>query len=232
MDAWFHKNYNAAPIRRSQVPGLRFGMPIGAGEWVDLKEKGFKFLVALAAVLVFVLVFAWDYMPWNAAAPDETKNPEFQRLAAMDEAEMRELVWPTSAADIEADQPEFGRKALGDMISPKFELCGAGARISCVVDGDTFWYKGEKIRIADIDAPEVSNPECAREGELGKRATNRMIALLNAGPITMRSTNEEFDQYGRRLLVVTRSGRSLGAVLVREGLAERWGGPRINWCRR
>ncbi len=38
------------------------------------------------------------------------------------------------------------------------------------------------------------------------------------------------DRYGRSLMLVTRDGASLGAVLVREGLAEQWGGPRRAWC--
>jgi endonuclease YncB( thermonuclease family) len=34
-----------------------------------------------------------------------------------------------------------------------------------VVDGDTFWYQGTKIRIADINAPEVSHPGCPQKAE-------------------------------------------------------------------
>lgn len=38
------------------------------------------------------------------------------------------------------------------------------------------------------------------------------------------------DDYGRSLMLVTRGGESLGAVLVDEGLAEQWGGVRRAWC--
>ncbi len=31
-------------------------------------------------------------------------------------------------------------------------------RRTCVVDGDTIWLEGVKIRIADIDTPEISQP--------------------------------------------------------------------------
>ena len=41
-------------------------------------------------------------------------------------------------------------------VSAAFTLCGSGTRLNCVVDGDTFWMSGEKIRIADIDTPELS----------------------------------------------------------------------------
>lgn len=45
---------------------------------------------------------------------------------------------------------------LSSSASEAFSVCGSGQRITCVVDGDTFWFRGEKIRIADIDTPELS----------------------------------------------------------------------------
>ncbi|WP_284124197.1 thermonuclease family protein [Parerythrobacter aestuarii] len=119
-----------------------------------------------------------------------------------------------------------------DSESARFPICGDGARVTCVVDGDTIWYQGTKIRIADIDTPEVSSPGCPREAQLGARATRRLQALLNAGAFTLAPNPEgrDTDPYGRSLKLVTRDGRSLGDTLVREGLAERWGGPRIAWC--
>src|SRR4051812_41715477 len=53
----------------------------------------------------------------------------------------------------------------------QFSLCFTGGGYNCVVDGDTIWLKGEKIRIADIDAPETHEPRCASEKELGDQAT-------------------------------------------------------------
>lgn len=105
-------------------------------------------------------------------------------------------------------------------------------RVTCVVDGDTIWYRGTKIRIADLDTPEVSKPGCANEAAMGRKATARMQALLNAGPFSLEPNPEgrSEDRYGRSLKLVTRNGASLGDVLVREGLAERWGGPRRAWC--
>ena len=103
--------------------------------------------------------------------------------------------------------------------------------MTCVVDGDTIWYRGEKIRIADIDTPEVSRPECPREAELGAAATQRMLALLNEGAFSLEPDGDrDRDHYGRLLRTVTRDGASLGAVLVDEGLAEEWGGARLEWC--
>ena len=111
-----------------------------------------------------------------------------------------------------------------------FGACLGPVRINCVVDGDTFWYGSEKIRIADINTPEVGDPKCAAEAALGAQATRRLTALLNAGPFTLEQIDRDTDKYGRALRIVTRKGESVGAALVDEGLAERWQGFRGGWC--
>lgn len=100
-----------------------------------------------------------------------------------------------------------------------------------VIDGDTFDYGGMRIRIADIDTPEV-NGRCAHETNLASRATQRMNALLAAGPFDLHPlpSGRDEDRYGRKLRIVTRGGRSLGNVLVAEGLARTWTGRREPWC--
>lgn len=119
-----------------------------------------------------------------------------------------------------------------DPESAQFPLCGSGKRTTCIVDGDTFWYRGEKVRIADINTPETSQPACQREAELGRAATLRLQALLASGPFTLSPAPDgrDKDRYGRLLRTVTRAGRSLGTELVRAGLAETWQGRRGNWC--
>jgi micrococcal nuclease len=111
-----------------------------------------------------------------------------------------------------------------------FALCPHGPRTTCVVDGDTFWLEGEKIRIADINAPETHGAQCASEQVLGDAATRRLIALLNEGPFTLEPYKRDRDKYGRALRIVVRQGQSLGAELVTEGLAETWKGRRSSWC--
>ena len=111
-----------------------------------------------------------------------------------------------------------------------FGLCSGPGRVTCVVDGDTLWYRGEKIRIADINAPEVSHPACSHEAALGAQATTRLVVLLNRGPFTLEPIDRNRDRYGRLLRTVTRGGASVGEELVREGLAEQWKGYRGNWC--
>jgi len=111
-----------------------------------------------------------------------------------------------------------------------FALCDTGPRTTCVVDGDTFWLDGEKVRIADINAPETHQAACASEAQRGAAATRRLLALLNAGPVRLEAGARDRDRYGRLLRTVTRNGRSLGAQFVAEGLAEPWRGHRGDWC--
>jgi micrococcal nuclease len=114
--------------------------------------------------------------------------------------------------------------------SPRFAVCGA-LRHTCVIDGDTIWLEGNKIRLADIDTPEISEPQCASEYERGIRARDRLVVLLNQGPIELAPIGDrDEDRYGRKLRVVTRGGASLGDQLVGEGLARTWTGRREPWC--
>ncbi len=115
-------------------------------------------------------------------------------------------------------------------LAAAFTLCAEGPRINCVVDGDTFWVNGEKVRLADINAPETVQAGCPQERALGERAKRRLLVLLNAGPFTLEVSGRATDRYGRALRVARRQGRSLSDVLVREGLAEPWRGRRSDWC--
>lgn len=125
--------------------------------------------------------------------------------------------------------------AVSDYAPPglqvNFQACSGHTRINCVVDGDTIWLGGEKIRIADIDTPEVFSPECASERVLGDQASGRLLQLLNEGPIEVVTVGQrDVDRYGRKLRVILRDGHSLGEVLIVEGLAHRWGGVQRSWC--
>jgi micrococcal nuclease len=117
-----------------------------------------------------------------------------------------------------------------DTESASFGFCHSGGGTNCVVDGDTIYYQGTKIRIADIDTPETHDAKCTAEQERGDAATQRMIQLVNAGPFSLGSIDRDEDRYGRKLRVVTRGGTSLGGVLVGEGLARYYEGGRRSWC--
>lgn len=113
----------------------------------------------------------------------------------------------------------------------RFGFCHTGGGANCVVDGDTFWMDGAKIRIADIDTPETHPARCAREAELGAAATRRLQALLNSGEVALTGIGRDTDRYGRQLRIVSVDGRGVGDTLVAEGLARRYaGGRRDGWC--
>ena len=116
------------------------------------------------------------------------------------------------------------------LLSALLIICPSGTRDNCVHDGDSFWLAGERIRIADIDTPEI-NGHCASERAKALEARNRLLALLNESPFELQpfpGRNE--DRYGRLLRVVTRGGKSIGDRLVAEGLARTWSGRREPWC--
>jgi endonuclease YncB( thermonuclease family) len=127
--------------------------------------------------------------------------------------------------------PPLGSEAIQRPApSRHFILCHSGGGTNCVVDGDTIWMDGVKIRVADIDAPETHPPRCQRERELGRKATARLQEILNAGPFVAETQGRAQDRYGRQLRVLVRGGGSLGAALVSEGLARPWDGGRHPWC--
>lgn len=117
-----------------------------------------------------------------------------------------------------------------DGINAEFGFCHTGGGENCVVDGDTIWLRGEKIRIADIDAPETHDFRCPSEKELGDQATRRLEELLESGTITLQSVDRDTDRYGRKLRIVLVDGESVGETLVSEGLVRRYGSGRQSWC--
>ncbi|MDH6276094.1 endonuclease YncB(thermonuclease family) [Rhizobium leguminosarum] len=115
---------------------------------------------------------------------------------------------------------ETGRVAFG--------YCGQGAHINCVGDGGVFWYKGEKIVIADMASPVVDQARCDGERRVAFAAKSRLLALLNAGPFTMNAAGKTEPSGAPR--VVSRDGRSFGAQLINEGLARKPGAAGGAWC--
>jgi endonuclease YncB( thermonuclease family) len=115
-------------------------------------------------------------------------------------------------------------------IRTSFDYCHTGGGYNCVVDGDTLWLQGVKIRVADIDAPETHDFGCPSEKALGDQATERLHDLLESGPITLAPIDRDTDRYGRKLRIVMINGRSVGDTLVNEGLARWYAGGRRPWC--
>lgn len=179
------------------------------------RAHGFRFswgelrLVVLGGVLAGLSI---------AAMPDDWLNG---RAFAEGAAEVG-LVVPGGASEVGA--------GAGDVAHAGFDRCSGPVRVNCVVDGDTFWMDGAKIRIADLNAPEVSSPKCASEARLGARATDALIVQLNAGPFALERIDRDEDRYGRKLRRVTRGGESVGEAMVGAGVARWYGEGRRGWC--
>lgn len=117
------------------------------------------------------------------------------------------------------------------------EMCSGGNRaergVTCIVDGDTIWQDGVKMRLLDIDTPETFEAECAEEKALGDRATERLRELM-AGGYQIENGGEKDRTSERRDLVrvILPDGRDAGQVLISEGLAQVWPNSGNKWCGR
>lgn len=180
---------------------------------------------------VLVVAFFGSAFVWTAV--DTTQATAFLTDAS---ARMQALALDLSSRTATPDDP-FTVSSIGDKSRMKqgdrrrYLVCaGKAPRDNCVVDGDTFYMNGAMIRVSDIDAPETHPPRCALEADLGDRATTRLSELLSAGPFQLVQHDRDIDRYGRQLRVVIRDGRSIGKMLVAEGLARTWSGKRRPWC--
>lgn len=141
------------------------------------------------------------------------------------------IATPRAAAGeaIQAGLPR-AKGARNDAVRASFSYCYRGGGTNCVVDGDTFWIGGEKVRIAGIDAPETHPPRCQYEAQLGEEATEKLHALLNSGAVTMTSIDRNRDRYGRLLRNVAVNGEDVGEAMVSAGVARDYAGGRRPWC--
>lgn len=108
--------------------------------------------------------------------------------------------------------------------------CGEPYRNAYVIDGDTFDVAGERVRISNIDAPELGTSHCLAELDLALAAAFRLRELLRDGFYLDR---EGTDAYGRTLAAVAMADglrSDVGEILIAEGLARRWTGIRRPWC--
>jgi len=110
----------------------------------------------------------------------------------------------------------------------------ATGRVRYVTDGDTFRLEsGERIRIANIDAPEThaGQAKCRAEIALGLAATKRARALLDHQRVAFVRVGRS---YNRTVARITFDGHDLGQTLVTMGVAKPWPhySPKPDWCGR
>ncbi|MEK1893269.1 MAG: hypothetical protein AAAB20_08340 [Rhizobium sp.] len=142
---------------------------------------------------------------------------------------------PPAAVPIPAKAPVVPEKAIPVSISPTqaqtgkaaFGYCGQGEHINCVADGGTFWYKGEKIAIADVVSPGIETARCDNEKRLGFAAKLRLLNILNSGSFAMNPAGQPGKAGAPH--VVSRDGLSIGMQMINEGLARKPGANGA-WC--
>ena len=121
-------------------------------------------------------------------------------------------------------------EALAGSYQAKFFLCGTAKQDDCVLSADRFVFHGQKIRLVGIEVPDIKKPRCEAERIKASDAELRVRAFLDSGPFDLVSWQGNGDEVeGHKLRVVSRNGRSLSDILVKEGLAKRPGGAG-GWC--
>ncbi len=98
------------------------------------------------------------------------------------------------------------------------------------IDGRSFALNDDRIRLADIDTPDLRAP-CPHEAALGLRAAQRLAGLLRAGPFQISEAfGRDADEDGRKLRIASRDGQSLGDTMIADGLARPATGTAGMWC--
>lgn len=185
----------------------------------------------LAVVMTIGFIATWIGVP-AGETPDPVASAPIEwdaaQAAPRRAADQSDAAW--AARGREEGSPSTGSGRTASVTRASFSYCYRGGGTNCVVDGDTFWIGGEKVRIADIDAPETHPPRCAYEARLGNQATEKLHALLNSGAVTMTSIDRDRDVYGRLLRNVSVNGADVGEAMVSAGVAREYGGGRRPWC--
>lgn len=116
-------------------------------------------------------------------------------------------------------------------------FAAAGLCIASVHDGDTIRLcDGERVRLANIDAPELTDSSrCSAKSrarlaasanpswcdfDTGIKSRDQLRAFLAAGSPSIHRRG--VDRYGRTLATLSVNGRDAGEYLIRRGLARPW----------
>ncbi|MBB5572113.1 MULTISPECIES: thermonuclease family protein [Rhizobium] len=162
-------------------------------------------------------------------APVPTTKPKVKTAAVIPERPASTLPVPPNVIPVAMPANRMLAAAAPET-GGRFGLCGGETGINCVVDGNTFWQNGIKIRLADIDVPDLEPSHCAGERQKATAAKLRLQALLNNDTFVLSGSGRGDDQHGGKFRIAMRAGRSIGDQLVAEGLARRWTGQATSWC--
>ena len=89
--------------------------------------------------------------------------------------------------------------------------------IKCCYDGDTCnTYKGERIRLACIDAPELKGSKANKDAAIASR--DHLRSLVEGQKVNIRRIT--VDRYGRTVAELYRNGLNVQKELVERGYAK------------
>lgn len=92
-----------------------------------------------------------------------------------------------------------------------------------VIDGDSFVLAGERIRIANIEAPGLEETGCGADRRPGERAKHVLESLLVTGFIIVDRGNKAGgpmkDRDGNTLATVSIDGVDVGETMIQQGVA-------------
>jgi endonuclease YncB( thermonuclease family) len=177
--------------------------------------------IAAGAAIALILPIQLAPPVQPGASPPPIYRPDPPRKAREDSP--LPLPPPEGAEPLHA-APEAGA-------APGFDFCRGRSGDNCVIDGDSFNFQGETVRLAGIDTPEIGGAQCADERARAEAAEARLHALLNAGAVRLvRIGGRDRDRFGRLLRDAEVNGASVSDQLVAEGHARRWTGQRQPWC--
>jgi micrococcal nuclease len=116
---------------------------------------------------------------------------------------------------------------------------GAGVpscRVAQVIDGDTLALSCDgrlhRVRLLDMDTPELFHPHCPAEAEAGQSARAALERLVAEGSVSAVRFQGQ-DRYGRDLARVSVAGTDLSQSMLALGLALPYGGhAHPDWCAR
>ncbi len=208
--------FDASPPRRERLSGATVGVVLAAAVCAGLAAGLTGNMPRATAVAASDQPILWG----------ETQRARRGEVAAEDQAWAGRSGEGGSTALRQAPDERVG----GADARVSFSACKWGGGTNCVVDGDTIYLNGAKIRIAGIDAPETHDFGCADELARGDRAAERLRGLLNSGSVSLTSIDRDEDRYGRKLRNVAVSGTDVGETLIGEGLARDYAGGRRPWC--
>ena len=88
-------------------------------------------------------------------------------------------------------------------------------------DGDSGTMDGDRFRLANVDAPEIGNPECEAERKRGREAKRAVRQMTGRGRVVIQREYEP-DRYDRRIVDLYVDGEDLAQTLMERGFAKPW----------